>query len=75
VIVVFIIKSEKVPSSKRDLAIKELKDMIATSLSPKLEELKTSLNAKLSAQDEVFTQKLKKLDEEQKKDAKKTGKK
>ena len=48
----------------------DLKSLITTSLAGKLEELRGSLNSKLLAQEEIFNQKLKKLElEEEKKRA------
>jgi hypothetical protein len=44
-------------------------------VSGKLDELRSSLNSKLTAQEEAFTQKLKKIEEEQlKRDPKKSKK-
>jgi len=53
--------------SKHDLAVRDLKMLINSSLQSKLEELKAALAGKMNAQEESFNQKLKKLDEEEKK--------
>ena len=69
-------KHTDIPLDKHELAVRDLKTLIAGSLTSKLDELKNSLNAKLVAQEEIFNQKLKKMEEEEKKkDVKKPAKK
>ncbi|KAJ3328981.1 hypothetical protein HDU76_008889 [Blyttiomyces sp. JEL0837] len=48
--------------SKHDQAAAELRSFILATLSPKLEEMKTALMQKITAQEEILTQRLKKLE-------------
>ncbi|KAL2916799.1 hypothetical protein HK105_203578 [Polyrhizophydium stewartii] len=64
----------KGPSSKQDTALAELKGFISTILSSKLEEIKSTLQNKLAAQEEAINSKLRKIEGGAEDDKKKDGK-
>ncbi|KAJ3109654.1 hypothetical protein HDU97_003131 [Phlyctochytrium planicorne] len=52
--------------TKQEIAMNELKNFVIATLTPKLEEMKVSLMAKVAAQEESITTRIKKLEEEEK---------
>ncbi|KAJ3111853.1 hypothetical protein HDU96_005279 [Phlyctochytrium bullatum] len=53
-------------SSRQEIAMNELRNFVLSTLTPKLEELKAALLVKIAAQEDNITQRLKKLEEDEK---------
>ncbi|KAJ3207118.1 hypothetical protein HDU67_007673 [Dinochytrium kinnereticum] len=58
--------SSGIASSAQERAMAELKNFVIATLSPKLDEMKTALMAKITSQEEVIASRIKKLEEDEK---------